>query len=89
MPVCRRSVCRSFLLGVLWGGQSLAQPATPPAPLTPRTPTGFSTVEQRYVYASPDEGRLEIPMITGVAAGTEVILEEPEMWGVIMTPGQL
>ncbi|WP_331092992.1 hypothetical protein [Archangium sp.] len=73
----RRPPLRSLsALGVLWGGMALA---SPPAPLTPRTPTGFSTVEQRHVYAPPDEGSFEIPMVTGGAAATEVLLEEPEM----------
>jgi hypothetical protein len=52
------------LMGVLWGGLALA---TTPAPLTPRTPTGISVVEQRYVYAPPDEGSFEFAMQTGGA----------------------
>jgi hypothetical protein len=64
------------IVGALWGGLALA---TTPAPLVPRTPTGISTIEQRYVYAPPDEGGFEIPMVTGGAAPTEVLLEEPEM----------
>ena len=30
--------------------------AQEPPPLQPRTPTGFSTIAQDYVYAPPDEG---------------------------------
>jgi hypothetical protein len=62
------------VLGVLLGGLALA---TTPAPLTPRTPTGISTVEQRYVYAPPNEGSFEVPLRLGAAAPTEVAIEEP------------
>jgi hypothetical protein len=51
--------------------------ATPPAPLVPRTPTGFSTVEQRHVYAPPDEGSFEVPLRLGLANPNEVLIEEP------------
>lgn len=74
-----RSTCiRSFsVLGLLvWGGVAAA---TPPAPLNPRTPTGFSTVEQRYVYAAPDEGSFVVTMQPGASALTEVAIEEPIM----------
>lgn len=73
----RRTTARSLsAMGVLWGGLALA---TTPAPLTPRTPTGISPVEQRYVYAPPDEGSIEFPLVTGGAAATEVLIEEPVM----------
>lgn len=51
--------------------------AAPPVPLVPRTPTGFSTVEQRHVYAPPDEGTIDIPLRLGLANPNEVLIEEP------------
>ncbi len=76
MSILRTTARGLSALGVLLGGLALAGP---PAPLTPRTPTGFSTVEQRYVYAQPDEGSFEIPLRTGGVAPTEVLIEEPVM----------
>jgi len=65
------------LLGAL--GSALAVAGAPPA-ITPRAaPTGFSTIEQRYVYAPPDKGELEIPLLPGGAAPNEVAIEEPIM----------
>lgn len=65
--------CVSALV-VLLGGTALANP---PVPLVPRKPTGFSTVEQRHVYAQPDEGSFEVPLRLGAVAPTEVAIEEP------------
>jgi hypothetical protein len=56
---------------------ALAQ--SPPAALVPRNATGFSNIEQRYVYAPPDEGRLEIPLIPGLTSPNEVVIREPSM----------
>jgi hypothetical protein len=71
----RGAVARCLtLLGSLLGASALA---TPPVPLVPRTPTGFSTVEQRHVYAPPEEGSFELPLNLGLAAPNEVLLEEP------------
>ncbi len=52
------------------------------APIVPRPKaTGFSTIEQRYSYATPDKGEFEIPLSVGAGAPSEVILEEPIMCG--------
>ncbi len=48
-------------------------------PLNPRKPTGFSTIEQRYVYAPPDEGHFEFPLFPGSGTTGELLIEEPEM----------
>lgn len=51
-----------------------------PAPaLVPRAPTGFSTIEQRYVYGTPEEGMIEFPLQMGVNPANEVVIEEPSM----------
>lgn len=65
----------------LWGGQALAAPAQPgTGPVVPRPQaTGFSTIEQRYVYAEPDKGRLEIPLVVGTGAPNEIFIMEPVM----------
>jgi len=57
----------------------MASPSNPLPALVPRKPTGFSTIEQRYVYATPDEGVIEFPLQTGFAAPDEVAIEEPSM----------
>lgn len=62
---------------LLVSAPTLAQ--NPPPALVPRTPTGFSTIEQRYVYAPPDEGRIEIPLIQGLTSPNEVVIHEPSM----------
>ncbi|MBS2032600.1 MAG: hypothetical protein JST54_32300 [Deltaproteobacteria bacterium] len=53
--------------------------ANPPPTLTPRTATGFSTIEQRWVYAPPDEGEFSFPLTPGAGAPREVLIQEPEM----------
>jgi len=53
--------------------------ADPPAALVPRTPTGFSNVRQRYVYAPPDEGEFTFPLHLGNGAPREYLIEEPSM----------
>lgn len=69
-------VVRSMMaLTGLLGARALAQPSVP---LVPRATTGFSTVEQRHVYAPPDEGSFEIALRLGMAAPNEVLIEEPE-----------
>lgn len=51
-----------------------------PAPIVPRAKaTGFSTIEQRRVYAPPDKGEIVMPLRVGFGAPREVILEEPMM----------
>jgi len=68
----------SVLLGalmVVWNvGSAMAAPPAPgTAPIVPRPlATGFSTIEQRYVYAPPDKGRLEIPLALGTGTGAEL-----------------
>jgi len=63
-----------MMVAGLLGARVLAEPSVP---LVPRTPTGRSTVEQRYVYATPDEGSFEVPLRLGLAAPNEVRIEEP------------
>jgi len=58
---------------------ALASAAVPNPPLVPRPPTGFSTIEQRYVHATPDEGILEFPLQLGVVVPGEVMIEEPSI----------
>jgi len=53
--------------------------ADPPAALVPRTPTGFSNVRQRYLYAPPDEGEFTVPLRLGNGAPREYMIEEPSM----------
>jgi hypothetical protein len=67
------------LAALLLLGTAPALAQTPLPPLTPRTPTGFSTIEQRYVYATPDEGTMEFPVRTGGIASHEIAIEEPSM----------
>lgn len=76
----------AMALGLLWTFGALASPpagSSPvagTAPLTPRAKaTGFSTIEQRYVYAPPDRGHLEIPLNPGGGAPNEVLIAEPVM----------
>ncbi|MER2562112.1 MAG: hypothetical protein ABTQ32_15405 [Myxococcaceae bacterium] len=75
----------SVLLGalmVVWNvGSAMAAPPAPgTAPIVPRPlATGFSTIEQRYVYAPPDKGRIEIPLSLGTGAPNEVFIQEPVM----------
>ncbi|MCP4502674.1 MAG: hypothetical protein GY822_22235 [Deltaproteobacteria bacterium] len=53
--------------------------AQPTPALTPRTATGFSTIEQRHVYATPEEGHFEFPLGLGLTAANEISIEEPSM----------
>lgn len=75
----------SVLLGalmVVWNvGSAMAAPPAPgTAPIVPRPlATGFSSIEQRYVYAPPDKGRIEIPLGLGTGAPNEVFIQEPIM----------
>jgi hypothetical protein len=69
------SVCSAFALLV----PAFASSAIPSPPLVPRHPTGFSTIEQRYAYATPDEGVIEFPLQIGVISRREVLIEEPSM----------
>jgi hypothetical protein len=49
-------------------------------PVTPvPKASGISNIEQRYVYAPPDKGEFDVPLITGLVAPKEVLLEEPIM----------
>jgi len=65
------------LVLVAWPITALA--GNPPPALVPRQPTGFSTIEQRYVYAPPDEGKFEFPLIQGLTSPNEVVIREPMM----------
>jgi hypothetical protein len=73
----------SLAVGVFSSASFAAAPASAgTAPLVPRaTSTGFSTIEQRYVYAPPDKGRLEMPLSLGLGAPKELFIEEPVMCG--------
>lgn len=52
------------------------------APIVPLARgNGFSTIEQRYVYAPPDKGSFTVPLSLALGAQKEVILEEPVMCG--------
>jgi hypothetical protein len=53
--------------------------ADPPPALNPRPATGFSSVEQRYVYAPPDEGEFDIDLRLGSVAPREMAIAEPSM----------
>ena len=53
--------------------------ANPPPALSPRSPTGFSTVEQGWKYAPPDEGRFEFPLALGLAGNNEVQIAPPQV----------
>lgn len=66
----------AIVLGMLGSVPALA---TPPPAMFPRATTGFSTVEQRYTYAPPDEGTIEFQMRPSGAAAEEIAIEEPEM----------
>lgn len=58
---------------------ALAQ-ATPPPPIVPRSNiTGFSTIEQRYTYAPPDEGEFVVHLQPGLSFPNEVDIQEPIM----------
>jgi hypothetical protein len=70
---------RALLLGLVTVALSLPAWALLPPAIVPRTPTGASGIEQRYVYAPPDEGRFDIPLRLGLSAPNEVQLEEPSM----------
>lgn len=75
-----RTVLSVSLGAVLSLVSPLVGAATNPAPaLVPRHPTGFSTIEQRYVYAQPDEGVIEFPLQLGVNPSNELIIEEPSI----------
>lgn len=74
----RRAPLWSLVVLGLAGTASASTPVSPFA-LTPRAPNGISAIEQRYVYAPPDEGRLNFSMTTGNVFPTEVIIEEPSM----------
>ena len=53
--------------------------ANPPPAYVPRSiETGFSTVEQKYVYAPPDEGSFEMDLRVG-ALPREYAIEEPSL----------
>lgn len=79
----KRSEWGSAAMATLWVFSSVAAAAPPvpgTAPVVPRPQaTGFSTIEQRYVYAPPDKGRIEIPLGLGTGAPNEVFLQEPVM----------
>jgi hypothetical protein len=54
--------------------------ADPPPALNPRANvTGFSNVEQRYVYGQPDEGEFDVELRLGSAAAREMVIAEPSM----------
>lgn len=53
--------------------------ANPPPAVHPRAEdTGFSTIEQRYVYAPPDEGEFTVSLQPG-SGPLEVFIRTPEM----------
>jgi len=74
MKTSRAAVC-----GVLGLSLAMSAWAQPSIPLVPRIPTGFSSVEQRYAYAPPDEGSFSFSLRSGNVFPTEVIIEEPMM----------
>jgi hypothetical protein len=47
--------------------------------LVPRTPTGYSTIEQRQVYAPADEGEFDFEMSLATGGENEVAIIEPMM----------
>lgn len=77
----RGSALRGALVMLCTAASSWGAPAQPgTAPVVPRAEaTGFSTIEQRYVYAPPNRGRLEIPLSVGTGAPNEVFIQEPVM----------
>lgn len=85
MSTCPRLAARScgcllFAISYLFGGAAQADSqAQVPAPLEPRTPTGFSTIAQDYVYAPPDEGSFSFPLRLGGGAPGELSIQEPSM----------
>lgn len=55
-----------------------SRPAADPA--GPRTPvSGRSNLEGRYVYASPDEGELDVPLTLDMSLPGEFSIQEPSM----------
>lgn len=64
------------LFGLMCSAAGWAQsiPVTP----IPKA-TGRSNIEQRYVYAPPDKGEFDVPLLHGGAAANEVAIEEPIM----------
>ncbi len=71
----------SVLLSCLAGTAAWAAEPAPP-PLAPRPETGFSSIEQRWVYAPPDEGTLHFQMVANALPGehaveTESICDNP------------
>lgn len=70
---------RAAVLGILAIAVASEALAGPPVPLVPREPTGYSSIEQRYVYAQPDEGEFGFDLNLGMGYPTEVVLAEPSM----------
>lgn len=77
---------RALAVLVLAAGASIPAAAQTPSPaMTPRfdvegkpAETGFSTIEQRWVYAPPDEGSFEFPLVVD-ALPMELAIEEQSM----------
>ena len=59
-------------------GAAAALGGPPPAYVPRPTETGFSTVEQKYVYAPPDEGSFEMDLRVG-ALPREFAIEEQSL----------
>jgi hypothetical protein len=76
----RRSLKRGITVLAAAPLLALAQ-SSPPEAIVPRPngATGYSSIEQRWVYAPPDEGTLEFDLIPGAGAPNEVIIQEPVM----------
>ena len=71
------SVLSSAMVGALLFASS--GHATPAPAITPRAfDTGFSSLEQRYVYGPPDEGHFVVPLVPG-AGPNEVFIRDVRM----------
>lgn len=73
------SASLAAVCALLVPSSGLASAIDPLPALLPRKPTGFSTIEQRYVYATPEEGVIEFPLQIGINPRNEVVIEEPSI----------
>jgi len=72
-------------LSVIAGSTAIAHgprhdpdPETPPPAFVPRNETGYSSIEQKWVYAHPDKGEFRVPLVVG-ALPRELNVATPEM----------